>query len=522
LGELQANKQWVRVEDAQKQAASDRRLPEYQDLRAAASDTLEDQLALAKWCRKAGLFDEARYHWANVLAADPNNADAQRALNVRWIGDRLMTASQIAANKSAQRVRERERLAASIAKWRRALDGLNKVSEDDVLAEIRAIESVEAIPAIEQFIGNPTLSKGKDSKRSANEMRELRNELTVAFVYALAGMPQPAATEELTRLAVFSFPGVRAEAAEELKKRPRYDYVPLLLSGLNLPVQVPSRVEPQSNGTVRYATGSGSLCSGGLCAMMSAFQSGAGGSSGPGSQAFASVTAKLQESVERTQAAIRNRDIATTNELIVDVLKTTTGQNLGNDPKEWWKWWQSENDYYAMPKQAVYQDSHRTEEKLRQPTFLHSCFAKGTPVWTKTGRTRIQALRAGDLVLSQNVDTGELRYEPVVARSERPPTALIKVSVDGDTFQATKGNPFWVAGTGWQMAKELGKDGLLCGLHRASTIRSIEPAKEAETISLTVGEFNTYFIGEKGTLVHDDTPRRPTQAKVPGFNDASK
>ena len=76
LGELQANKQWVRVEDAQKQAASDRRLPEYQDLRAKSRDTLEDQLALAKWCRKAGLFDEARFHWANVLAADPNNADA--------------------------------------------------------------------------------------------------------------------------------------------------------------------------------------------------------------------------------------------------------------------------------------------------------------------------------------------------------------------------------------------------------------------------------------------------------------
>ena len=176
------------------------------------------------------------------------------------------------------------------------------MSEDDVLAEIRAIESVEAIPAIEEFIGNPTLSKGKDSKRSANELRELRNELTGAFVYALAGMPQPAATEELARLAVFSFPGVRVEAAEELKKRPRYDYVPLLLSGLNLPVQVPSRVETQSNGTVRYATRGSSLCSGGACAMMSAFQSGAGGTSGPGASAFASVMAKMQESAERMQA----------------------------------------------------------------------------------------------------------------------------------------------------------------------------------------------------------------------------
>jgi hypothetical protein len=72
------------------------------------------------------------------------------------------------------------------------------------------------------------------------------------------------------------------------------------------------------------------------------------------------------------------------------------------------------------------------------------------------------------------------------------------------------------------MAKELKKNGVLSGLHRASPIQSIEPAKDAETISLTVGEFNTYFVGEKGTLVHDDTPRRPTQAKVPGFIDNSK
>src|SRR4029078_1721464 len=126
-----ANKQWVRVEDAQKQAASDRRLPENQDLRAKSRDPLEDQLARAKWCRKAGLFDEARFHWANVLAADPNNADALRALGVRWIGDRVMTTAKIAADKSPDRVHQRERLAASIAKWRRALDGLNKVSEDD-------------------------------------------------------------------------------------------------------------------------------------------------------------------------------------------------------------------------------------------------------------------------------------------------------------------------------------------------------------------------------------------------------
>ena len=128
-----------------------------------------------------------------------------------------------------------------------------------------------------------------------------------------------------------------------------------------------------------------------------------------------------------------------TNKLIVDVLQTTTEQKFGDDPNAWWKWWQNENDYYAMPKQPVYQDSYAQTSDSAQPTFVHSSFAKGTPVWTKTGRTRIESLRAGDLVLSQNVDTGELKYEPVVARAERPPTALFKVSVDGDTFHSNQG-----------------------------------------------------------------------------------
>ena len=42
-------------------------------------------------------------------------------------------------------------------------------------------------------------------------------------------------------------------------------------------------------------------------------------------------------------------------------------------------------------------------------------------------------------------------------------------------------------------------------------------AFRSETYNLVIADFNTYFVGESGILVHDNTARRPTQAVVPGL-----
>lgn len=122
----------------------------------------------------------------------------------------------------------------------------------------------------------------------------------------------------------------------------------------------------------------------------------------------------------------------------------------------------------------------------------------------------------GDLVLAQDVNTGELKYEPVIGRTVRPPSQILKISMGGEEILATKGHPFWVTGIGWRMAKELADGAMLHGVNKSAKIRSIEPSGEAEAYNLVVADFNTYFVGEHGLLVHDNTPRRPTQALVPG------
>jgi intein/homing endonuclease len=128
----------------------------------------------------------------------------------------------------------------------------------------------------------------------------------------------------------------------------------------------------------------------------------------------------------------------------------------------------------------------------------------------------IDTLEPGDLVLSQDVNTGELKYEPVLARTLRPPSEIVRISINGEELRATRGHPFWVAGTGWRMAKELGDGAMLHSLSGSTGVRSIKTDGEAEAYNLVVADFNTYLVGEHGLLVHDNMPRTPTRAILPG------
>ena len=145
------------------------------------------------------------------------------------------------------------------------------------------------------------------------------------------------------------------------------------------------------------------------------------------------------------------------------------------------------------------------------------CFVRGTPVWTKTGPRPIEKLQIGDLVLSQNVNSGEIRYKPVLARTLRPAGPIVQISTDDEKFLATRGHPLWVAGIGWRMTKELEDGAVLQSLAGTGRVNGVQSAPEAETYNLVVADFNTYFIGSSGILAHDNTPRKPTQAVLPGI-----
>lgn len=544
-GEVELGNQWLPADEAQRIAASDPRRAEYSQLRAAAADTADGELALARWCRKHQLFDEAKVHWTNVLTYDAGNDEALRALGKRWYMGRLMTYDEVDAAK--QRVRD-SRLAAKqfapqMAKWERLLSAGDLASRDQALDEIRAVTDAHAIPILEDVTLNQRLSTNRQIEHSS--------QVGLAFVQALDKMPEQAATESLVRHAVLSpISSVRSSASNALKPRPPHDYLPLLLDSLDMPIESSFKITTSEDGTVNY---SHSLYRVGPTADWSsetirgAWQH----FLPPQGQQTADDEIPVQAQIAResrvartralnvvryqrdfaNQAAAVEREVAKQNQSaelldgrIASVLANVTGEDYGTEPQKWWDWWQRYNDSY-VPYDRPVRERYGTDishYSYREPGGIYrfpgmSCFPRGTLVWTRTGKRPIETLEIGDLVLAQSADTGELAYKPIIGRTLRPPTAILNLSLGGEKLSATKGHPFWVAGVGWKMTKELEDGTILHGIHGPVRVDHVEPGEDAEAYNLVIADFSTYFVGDAGLLVHDNTPRQPTKATVPGM-----
>jgi hypothetical protein len=222
-----------------------------------------------------------------------------------------------------------------------------------------------------------------------------------------------------------------------------------------------------------------------------------------------------EASAAESEVAALNEAGATLNARIIPVLANVTGQDF-REPRGWWDWWAAHNDYDQSEDRPVYETSDITNVYIPPPE-TKECFARGTLVWTKTGRQPIESLQLGELVLAQDVDTGELAYKPVIRRTVRPPSPILRVSFGGEEIRTTRGHPFWVAGNGWRMAKELDEEAILHGVTSSPRVEVMREAGQEEAYNLVVADFNTYFVGECGILVHDNTPRKPTRATVPGL-----
>jgi hypothetical protein len=259
--------------------------------------------------------------------------------------------------------------------------------------------------------------------------------------------------------------------------------------------------------------------------------------------------------IERTNKAIEQH-----NARIFAALRQTTGQEIDDEPLQWWKWWWQEyNGMYSVesstPQSSDYDPAPYTPEpekpvvpyafvenylgdspayapfqgqmanfKATAPVMpARSCFAPGTKVWTLSGRLPIEQIKVGDRVLSQNVETGELIYKPVFAVTVRKPGPKMKVGLGEETIVATPNHPLWTVGQGWQMAGKLETGKRLHTLSGGIAVESVEKLEEDDiaatdyAYNLIVADFGTYFIGERGVLVHDNTPREPTASVIPGL-----
>jgi hypothetical protein len=541
LGQMQVDGRWVSVEEAQRRAAADPKQSEYVNFRAQAGDSPEGQIALARWCRKNGFSDEARFHWANVLKADPNNEEALRANNMQWYAGELLTNGEIANRKEQSRLQKRmeSQWAPVIAKWKRAVTGVDSLAREKALSEIRAFDDTSALFLVERV----TLPASLES----TTIEEAGQAFSGPFVEALTQIDDQQSTESLVRHAVLSpVPDVRTASITELKNRKLHDYVPLLLGGLAMPIESSFMIDTDRNGNVYYLHKlyrEGADSDWALDANFETRQHILPGRNFLYRKRFNFTEVRGEAPPERnpkvaarvnsstvayrnsaytveTQVNATNRTTSRLNSQIMPVLAATTGEDFAT-AKQWWAWWTDNNEYYKS-EHPLYQEYYTDNDNYYygQPIDTYSetmsCFTKGTPVWTKTGQRPIESIIEGDLVLAQNVDTGELCYRPVVKRTLRPPSETLIINVNGEEIRTTLGHPFWVINTGWQMAKELKSGTLLHGLPGSMTVREIKSAEQDEAYNLVVADMNTYFVGESGVLVHDNMPRKPTRAAVPG------
>ena len=150
------------------------------------------------------------------------------------------------------------------------------------------------------------------------------------------------------------------------------------------------------------------------------------------------VVQALQENQQRNDAIDRalyddiniietaNAQINQTNDRVLPLLETLTGQTLGADPESWRKWWSEQLGYVfsdqSSQSKSYYSDTvEEPESTVILPTvaatvvLTHSCFAAGTLVRTFGGPRKIESIAAGDRVLSQQSSTGTLSFQPVLA-----------------------------------------------------------------------------------------------------------
>lgn len=146
-----------------------------------------------------------------------------------------------------------------------------------------------------------------------------------------------------------------------------------------------------------------------------------------------------------------------------------------------------------------------------------SCFAPGTLVWTQEGARAIETIVPGDLVLAQNVNTGELAYRPVRRTTLGRPADVLQLKIGDETIVATPGHRFWVDGHGWRMAKELAMPTALRCTGGVISLRAIVAGDEQIAChNLFVDDFHTFFVGQAQLLGHDNSCPRPTTAITPG------
>lgn len=543
VGQFKHQGKWLNFEELD-EAVEPLPLQRYRQLRSEMPADVEGHRRLALWSHSQNLDAQATAHWHAVLAFSPNDVQAHKALSDVWIDDQWFSLEE------RQRVAEAsQRIEAEWTKWmprlKRIVDDLVSPSTERTKRGLAALEKIDDPAAI-------------SSLEIASQ--QLADDHALPFVQAVGRIQSKAACLACCRIAMER----QGEPAGEMAMKqamayPQELYIPELLSLLQEPAKTEVEYQVNAKGELlihralfretmnekqavhlqrlvrinapvsQVQNISASAQRGQIASIQSQQRMFASDLSAP-AQIAADEIAASQDALEaqkqfeqRLQQS--NGELKESSQKVYRLLAKTTGQSLAETPAAWWDWWRESNGQtlarkplresnYQLVDQARVQVNHALLGEFRQ----HECLTRGTLVQTQSGLRPIESILVGDLVLSQNVESGELGLKPVIKTTIRPPLSTLRMVTEAGEIQATAGHRWFVSGKGWLMTKELQTDMLLHNASGTTRIVSlIADPLEQETFNLVVDEFHSYFVGPERVLSYDNSELQPTLRAVPGY-----
>jgi hypothetical protein len=495
-------------------------LKEYAARREQARLTAGDQLKLADWCRDAGLRDQERVHLIQALSTGqaPNPQALVRRLGYRQVGARWYTDADLKATQD-----ELTRLG---KEWKRLTPKLNPLAtklegkpamRSRGMADLRALTTRDALPILE-------FALAARSEAAAG-----------AVVEAISDVDSYRASQSLARLAIGSpWEAVRGAATQTLKQRPWEDFVPMTLGMMHEPIEMKLIVgaatpnilnNPRGGREWRFLfarEGREAIEVAALrvidCRFISVRPTDRlDYDSEQRLKSIETAKASLDEYYNWVESAHALNDHGELlNERIAAILHAVTGVQDSATPGQWWDWWDQTTDApLSGPKSTII--VREDLRKIEAPVRL-SCLAAGTLVRTENGFQPIETIRIGDRVLSKHIETGELKFAPVLQTTRRENAPLTNVIIGDETFAASAGHNFWISGRGWMRTNQL-TDGMTA--HTATgtaTIRVEDAGRSADVFNLVVDDAHTYFVGQSLLLGHDVLIPPPTDIVIPGLS----
>lgn len=501
-GYMRWKDQWVRFDQLADDPTLQSKLGAYEKQRESAEDTPAGHLALADWCRAQSLFPQERIHLQRVLAAAPNHAAVRARLGWRQVGGAWIAQEDL---ESARRQSEATAKASreALPKIKRALGALSSRNVAD---------RQKAEKTLAQFVDPALVPVYLAAFDGADE------DVQTKLVDILSRMDSPLSAVALARIAVENpYGAVGESAAQALRSRPFYDYVPALLGIMSTPVETRFVVAQVARNQLQFTqvflreteNRKEQLVVG------HALRQAAGNVNPAQARQLLAAGEDRVQRVGDVNASVEN-----VNRCVASVLNVATGQDLPPTPDAWWKWWYDLNESYPAEDKPTYTMAAYSYETIptSPPIRRHECLVAGTPIWTISGMKAVETIKAGDLVLAQDPDSGELAYKAVITPTERPAGPTVRIETEKDVIRASGGHLFWVAGEGWRRARSLQAGQRLHDVQGSTAIRSVtEETEPVLTYNLVVDGFHSYFVGEGKVLSHDNSIPRGTAAKVPGF-----